>query len=401
MRKILILFGDSPFPLRAGGRIRTWNFINSLKDEFELSILYTKWDTDENERNLSRPTHLKNMWGVRYDHNAYKKDFTLKGTLLRFVKGIPYEVYRAYNFDYEKKLRQIFQSDSYDFILVRYVQQAQYCINLRKDMKGKIIFDLDDIDTRKNDHLMSIKGFLNMNGRFRNILNNYNLKRYYKGACGMADVCLVSSDKNKEYVLHKNWSKNICVVPNAIDEQQYDIKDKEPKENMILFCGTLDYAPNVDAIEWFTHKIFPLIKARINNVRLEIVGRNPGFMAKSLVNVDSVFLYPNAESLNPFYSRAALAIVPLRYGAGTRVKILEAGVCRVPVVTTTIGAEGLNLSDGEHCLVADKEEDFAEKCLELLQDDKLAQRLATANYHFVKQNHDMGAISDKIKEIFL
>jgi glycosyltransferase involved in cell wall biosynthesis len=167
---------------------------------------------------------------------------------------------------------------------------------------------------------------------------------------------------------------------------------------MIFFCGAMDYEPNIDAAIWFTQNIFPKILQKDPTVKLEIVGRQPGPEILELAS-QSVSVHANVPSMAAYYERAGVVIVPIRVAGGTRIKILEAAACRCPVVSTTIGAEGLAVENEKHCLLADDEQAFADDCLRVLNDPKLAQRLGEEIYSLVKNTYDVEVVQKSIREL--
>jgi glycosyltransferase involved in cell wall biosynthesis len=114
----------------------------------------------------------------------------------------------------------------------------------------------------------------------------------------------------------------------------------------------------------------------------------------------SVVVHADVSDVRPFYEQAAMVIVPIRIAGGTRIKILEAGACRRPVVSTAIGAEGLGLTPGVHYMIANDAADFAQRCSEILTDDGLARRLVDELYRFVTERYDTSVVFEKIRRVF-
>jgi glycosyltransferase involved in cell wall biosynthesis len=144
----------------------------------------------------------------------------------------------------------------------------------------------------------------------------------------------------------------------------------------LLFCGHLSYPPNVDGLEFFVGQILPEIRSEIPDVRLLIVGRTPGPRIRALHDGGAIRVEADVPSVADYYRKATVAIVPLRFGGGTRLKIPEAWSLGVPVVSTAFGCEGLGAVDGEHLLIADRPREFARACVALLRTPALRQRLA-------------------------
>lgn len=161
-----------------------------------------------------------------------------------------------------------------------------------------------------------------------------------------------------------------------------------PRE--ILFVGTLAHFPNVDAVLYFHREIFPLLQKQLDlPVIFRVIGGPISNLLQELDKDPDVRLMGFQKDLDPFYAAASLALVPLRAGAGTRIKILEAFACGRPVVSTRIGAQGLAVADGENILLADDPADFAQACAKVLADATLSARLVENAGAFYREHHSL------------
>jgi glycosyltransferase involved in cell wall biosynthesis len=168
----------------------------------------------------------------------------------------------------------------------------------------------------------------------------------------------------------------------------------------LLFVGTLNYWPNRDALLWFCGEILPRIRTATEmRFRVIVVGANPTPEVLALREIPEVTVAGAVNSVEEFYSPGVIPIVPLRAGGGTRVKILEAFSHGRPVVSTSIGAEGLNLIDGEHILLADTAESFARQCVTLLHDQIQAEELGKRSREWVREHHSTEAIQRHLREL--
>jgi glycosyltransferase involved in cell wall biosynthesis len=161
--------------------------------------------------------------------------------------------------------------------------------------------------------------------------------------------------------------------------------------------GSLGYAPNVDAAVTLGRLILPRLRAGAGRpVELQIVGSRPPPDVARLGELSGVSVAADVPSVTPYYVRSRVAVAPLRAGGGSRIKVLEALAHRCPVVATRVGAEGLDVRDGEHLLVADGPERFAGACLELLAGDELAARLAEAGRDLVESRYAAPVVARRI-----
>jgi glycosyltransferase involved in cell wall biosynthesis len=169
----------------------------------------------------------------------------------------------------------------------------------------------------------------------------------------------------------------VAVVPNGVDPDRFH-PTPLPQAPTVVFTGSLNWEPNVEGLRWFCQDVWPLVRQRVPDARLEVVGRHPLAEVEALVRRPGVQLHANVPSVVPWLEGARVAVVPVRIGSGTRLKALEAMAAGRPVVGTTIGLDGLAIRSGEHALVADDAATFAGAVGDLLLDDELATRVATA-----------------------
>ena len=166
---------------------------------------------------------------------------------------------------------------------------------------------------------------------------------------------------------------NVVVVPNVTTVPP-SVPPSESDGRTMLFCGTLSYPPNVDGLEFFVRQVLPEIRKAQPDARLLIVGRAPTSRVQALADGSAVRIEANVPSVADYYRRATLAVVPLSWGGGTRIKILEAWALGVPVISTPVGCEGLDATDGEHLAIASRPDEFARACVQLLQNPALRRQ---------------------------
>ncbi len=194
----------------------------------------------------------------------------------------------------------------------------------------------------------------------------------------------------------------IYVIPNGVDTEYFnDGEQSISKEDAIVFTGSMDWLPNDDAITYFCDKILPLIWQRKNTVKFYVVGKNPSSLVKDLAKRDPrVIVTGRVDDVRPYMRRSKVFIVPLRIGGGTRLKILEAMAMGKAIVSTTIGAEGIEYTNGKNILLGDEPRDFADQVLFILNNDQRSQEIGREAYKFVREKYDWDTIGQKLKTIY-
>lgn len=213
------------------------------------------------------------------------------------------------------------------------------------------------------------------------------------------DTFWACSEADKRYLSNANDIAGI-VVPNGVDTESltFDEVSDHRFTNELLFVGSLTYQPNIDGILWFYSTAWQSLRQKYPELKLVVVGKG-GSAANfpELANDESVDLVGEVPEVVPFYRRGGIAIVPLRMGSGTRLKILEALSLGNPVVSTAIGAEGIEVEAGEHLLIADEPSEFVEKIGSLIEDAILRKSLRTKGRKLVAKKYDWKISGDKAR----
>ncbi len=194
----------------------------------------------------------------------------------------------------------------------------------------------------------------------------------------------------------------VTVIPIAVDTQVLQPVQRQPGSLNILTLGTLHYPPNADGIRWFAREVFPLVRDQIPEASLTIVGKNPppDFLELAAGRPESIQVTGYVADLTPYFQRAALMVVPVRAGSGMRVRILEAFARGMPLVTTTIGLEGIEAQPGTDILVADAAEDFAQAVITLLRDTRLQDALADRGRRLAETRYDWRVVLQSLDEVY-
>jgi glycosyltransferase involved in cell wall biosynthesis len=166
--------------------------------------------------------------------------------------------------------------------------------------------------------------------------------------------------------------------------------------------GTLYYPPNADGIRWFVGEVFPLIRSKITGATLTIIGKNPpkDFLKLAEDKSNGILVTGFVPELDPYFAESALAVIPVRAGGGMRVRILEAFARAIPVVTTTVGLEGIDAQPETDVLVADSPGDFAEAVIRLFSDETLQAQLSTNGRRLVETKYDWQVTLKDMDEVY-
>jgi glycosyltransferase involved in cell wall biosynthesis len=208
-----------------------------------------------------------------------------------------------------------------------------------------------------------------------------------------ADAAVAVSDTDRELFAEQSEPEHVTVIPTGVDAEYFAPHGVPEIPNRLVFSGSMDWYPNEDAIVYFAEHVWPILRAARPSVSLTVVGRHPSARLAALAKTAGITLTGTVDDVRPFVDEAAVYVVPLRVGGGTRLKILEALAMGKPVVSTTVGAEGLTLVPGRHYLVADGAEAFARTVLDLLDAPAVRASLGQAGRRLVEERHSWDRVA--------
>jgi len=215
------------------------------------------------------------------------------------------------------------------------------------------------------------------------------------------------SEADQDALLRLDPKLDIIVIPNGVDLDYYAAysRDNDPQApdygpNALVFTGKMDFRPNVDAVTWFARDVLPLIRRKVADATFVVVGREPHPRVQELDQLPGVAVTGFVPDIRAHIAAAAVYVVPLRMGGGTRLKVLEAMAMRSALVSTRLGCEGFPLTDGEEVLFADDAEAFARAVVELLRDPARRERLGTSGRRFVETYYGWQAIVPRLKAVY-
>ncbi|MDA0658938.1 MAG: glycosyltransferase [Planctomycetota bacterium] len=231
------------------------------------------------------------------------------------------------------------------------------------------------------------------------------MRRYESKVCNRFDLVLTVSQEDRA-LLQSEFGVNrpMEVIETGVDINFFFPRpETTPVPGKLVFLGSLDWMPNIDGTRWFIHEVYPHVKSQFPGVTLDLVGRRPTAEIRRFAALDnSIGLIPDVPDVRPYIAQADLFIVPLRIGGGSRIKIYEAMAMARPVVSTRIGAEGLDLVPGHHIAITDEDPvAYANELVRLLTNPSARNAIAQQGFHFVVENFPWSRIAQKFHQLCL
>ncbi len=261
------------------------------------------------------------------------------------------------------------------------------------------------LDQQESERLVYY-GYLkrgNLLQRIFAIINIVKLRRFEERAFSKVDILLCVS--HDEAAIAKKYARKeikILVVPNGVDESFFgDLKAFVNNGSRIIFCANLAIRRNVEAAVWFTGRIFPKVRAQIKDAEFWIVGSWPSDEVLRLNSVPGVRVIGMVEDIKKYYKEGRVFVAPYHFGAGTKLKVFEAMAIGIPVVSTDIGAQGIEVTNDKDIIIANNENDFYNSVVELLSNRQKAEQIAVAGQNLIKQKYTWNKIVSCLEQEIL
>src|SRR6478736_636542 len=351
--KILFVSPYLPSPARFGGQRRIEGLMRGLAKQHELSIMsFNSTDAYTQESVDATAAYCKTVLTLPdLDPRSVSEKRKLQMRLLLSAHSFEHlQVKRRP--DFQRLLDEQLSRERYDVVQVEFANMAAYRFTAR-DKRSRLVLDEHNVE-----YDLQRRTSKSAEGLSRRVYNSLNWRKYgyeEKAAWRRFDGVVLTSKRDRELLAQTSPATRASVVPNGVDVDQFQPSVQAVEPETLLFFGANNYFPNHDGLLYFIDEILPKLVARRPNLKLSIVGL--------------------VDDLMPHLERATAVVVPLRIGGGTRLKIVEAMAKSKAIVSTSVGAEGIEVTHGKDVLLADTPNDFASQVLSVLDDPALASRL--------------------------
>jgi glycosyltransferase involved in cell wall biosynthesis len=293
-----------------------------------------------------------------------------------------------YSAPMQAAIDSLLAEESFDIIQIESNRMA--CFRLRTN--ARVVINEHNIESELVGRMG--QGERSALRRAHHRLEERKLRRFERTLWGRVDGVALTSEREEEMVQRLVPGTPTAVVPNCVDLEYFSPASGEVEDGQIVFTGLLNYRPNYDAARYLVDDLLPRIRERHRDVTLTIVGNGKEADLDSLRR-PGVTVTGWVQDVRPYVRRASVVVVPLRIGAGTRLKVVEGLAMAKPMVSTTIGCEGIDVHPGEHLLVADAPDDFADAVALLLRDRELGSRLGAAGHRLARDHYSWeGAVGE-------
>lgn len=369
-----------PYPLNLGGSIRTFHLLKAISQVHRVTLLTAVETTDEESALTALRERIPNL-GVRAVKVPRRRApiRKLARALWNPMDPLPYTWAAFRHARFSDNVRAALRESPYDLLHCDHIQVA-YALpgvdapprlinehNIEHVLIGRLAEHAPDALRR---------AAILWQARKTRVSELRTLAAFQR--------CVVVSDVDRLEIERMLPGLPVTVVPNGVDVASFTVRSGPSWPYHIVFTGAMDWRPNIDGVAWFVSEALPRIRGRIPQAELVVVGRNPSEALIRKLEGSGVTFTGTVEDVRPYMERAALVVVPLRVGGGTRLKILEAWAMGKPVLSTSIGAEGLPAINGQNIALADTAEELAGEAARLLKEPEVAARLGAAGRKVVE-----------------
>lgn len=290
-------------------------------------------------------------------------------------------------------ITRLLAGQTFDLVQVESSQMAGF------DFGGRVPLVLDEHNLEYELLFRLYQGERSPGRRLYNWAEYVKFRREEQTCWRRADACLLTSGREREILRGLLPDKPAVTVPNGVDIEFYRPSDVAVESDSLVFTGLMSYRPNIDGVVYFVEEVLPRIHQVRPSVTLTIVGAGAGEEVERLAG-PCVRVTGAVPDTRDYFARAAAAVVPLRMGSGTRLKVLEGLAMGKPLVSTSVGCEGIHVCDGEHLLIADEAQALADAVLRVLSDAPLAASLARQGRALVEREYGWAAITAQLESFY-
>jgi len=388
--RVLFLTSTLPYPPIDGWRIRANQLLQALASEHEVTLLSFRTPRDPADA-VEALGHLCQ----RVEVVERSPHYSARDLFLGLVGRLPFSVLNYRVPAMHAKLAEIVTRTPPDIVQVEDIHMAQYVLPLRG---FPLVLDMHNIESalltryadRQREPLRKAYAKLTAS----------KLQRCEHTAAPAFARILTCSEVDARYVSDRLGYPHVAVVPNGVDAEHFAPRPGREEPNTLVFVGRMDYVANHDAMIFFCRSVLPRMWRSVPEARLYVVGHEPSRAIQQFARDPRIVVTGSVPDVADFVARAAVVIAPLRYGSGTRLKILEAMAMAKAVVTTPVGCEGIEAKPDEEIVVAESPDDQARALVELLRDRERREAIGQRARELVLRKYTWARIGSDLRELY-
>ncbi len=379
MSNLVVLAHRIPYPPNKGEKLRTFHQIEILRKQgHEITVIAPL--EDQSDEKFAK--------GLADRLNIPVHTSVLEKKVIRLIKAVlTNQSFSAANF-FDKKLMKIFQREieNADAVLFTASSLARYAKEVQLPSKTQKLMDFMDVDSDKWNQYAKQSNFTKSFIYQREATKISELEEYVLR--NFNDTYVISAAEKNLLATKYQFDFSATVLGNGIDQSLFNPSINKPSNfTNFLFSGVMDYKPNIDAVHWFVENCWPTIVKQVPNARFVIAGMNPSNSIQALTQLKNVEVTGFVDDIKPYFDEAHVFVAPFQIARGVQNKVLQAMACALPIVTTSLGAEGILCQNNEDLVIADTQEQFSDYCIDLANNKEKADFLAANALKRINDNY--------------
>jgi glycosyltransferase involved in cell wall biosynthesis len=370
--RILWLKTELLHPVDKGGRIRTYHMLRALKRDHHVTYLTLDDGTAGPDARERASEYCDELVCVPHSTRAKFSAGFYAELARNIVSPLPYFMQKYASPAMRREIERLVARNAFDVLVCDFLNPS---VNVPARLPlASVLFqhNVEAMIWQRHYEVQTnpLKKFY-LGGQWRKSL------AYERDACRRFDWVVAVSREDAETMRREYGVERVSDVPTGVDTEFFrPVGATKRAPHNLVFTGSMDWLPNEDAMQFFIKEIMPRVREQVPDVTLTVVGRNPFSSLVELSKRDpSIIVTGRVDDVRPHMERAAAYVVPIRVGGGTRLKIYEAMAMELPIISTTIGAEGLPVRDEQELLLADGPSEFANAVVRVLTDETTARNL--------------------------
>jgi sugar transferase (PEP-CTERM/EpsH1 system associated) len=376
------------WPLNTGGRLRTFHTIAELSQRHEVTVVTTHAPGDDGHALAAQLPACARVISLAHAPTKVGSAAFVLATTRSWLSPLPLDVWRWRIPAVRQEVDRLLAGGRVDLCVADFLVAVP---NVPMGGPVPVVLFEHNVEHVIWKRLAQAPGPVWRRALLE--LEWRKMRRFEAAACTQADLTLAVSEADRRLLAATAPAARVAAVETGVDIEYFAPNGWHEKPATIVFTGSLDWYPNEDAVAHFVDEILPRVRAEVGAARFVVVGRNPSAKLREAAEAAGAVVTGTVDDVRPYLAEATVCVVPLRIGGGTRLKIFEALAMAKPVVSTTIGAEGLPVTPGEHLVLADGPEDFARAVVALLRDPARRRALAAAGRALVEQRFSWGRVA--------
>jgi glycosyltransferase involved in cell wall biosynthesis len=396
--RLLWMKSDYVIPPDTGGKIRTYNLLRELHRICDVTYLSFKARKTPNVESEIESCASKVVTVFQEEERKAGAKFYAR-VVRRMASSLPYilQKYRSHSMlEHQREFVNVGPTDEPAVVLCDFLEMTE---NVDWSLPCPKVLFQHNVESKIWQRYWETETHPVKRAYFR--FESQRMRRYEAAACNRFDMVFTVSENDKTILRDEmGVTRPIEVLETGVDTAFFSPRGEEDiVPGKLVFLGSMDWMPNIDGMKWFVNHVYPLVKQQRPEVTLDIVGRRPGEQIRQFARQDaSISVWADVPDVRPHVSACDLFIVPLRVGGGSRIKIYEAMAMNRPVVSTTIGAEGLPLDPDRHIAIGDSPAGFSNTVVSLLRDRQKRDAVSVAGYEVVTKNHHWKHVAEKLRD---